>query len=95
MPGVHTQPCAISDGPADEPMPLKDEGRPILVPGRNCWRIERAERLAFLGIRLDPAKNVRIDGDVDLSQADGAVRTLVIHAREDLEMARQAEGVLG
>jgi len=58
-------------------------------------RAAAAERLAFLGIRLDPAKNVRIDGDVDLSQADGAVRTLVIHAREDLEMARQAEGVLG
>ncbi len=58
-------------------------------------RASAAERLAFLGVRLDPAKNVRTDGDVDLSQADAAVRTLVIRAREDLEMARQAEGVLG
>jgi acetate kinase len=58
-------------------------------------RASAAERLAFLGVRVDTAKNVRADGDADLSQADAAVRTLVIRAREDLEMARQAERVLG
>jgi phosphatidylserine/phosphatidylglycerophosphate/cardiolipin synthase-like enzyme/uncharacterized membrane protein YdjX (TVP38/TMEM64 family) len=69
MPGVHTQPCAISDGPADERVPLRDEGRPILVPGRNCWRIERAERLAFL---------------VDGAQYFTAVRSALAKARHSI-----------
>jgi phosphatidylserine/phosphatidylglycerophosphate/cardiolipin synthase-like enzyme/uncharacterized membrane protein YdjX (TVP38/TMEM64 family) len=69
MPGVHTQPCAISDGPADERVPSRDEGRPILVPGRNCWRIERAERLAFL---------------VDGAQYFTAVRSALAKARHSI-----------
>ena len=44
---MHTEPCAISAGAADErPRSSRDDA--ILVPGRNCWRIERAERVAFL-----------------------------------------------
>ncbi len=47
--GVHTEPCAISASPADEPAPASsDAAAAMLVPGRNCWRIERAERVAFL-----------------------------------------------
>jgi acetate kinase len=48
-----------------------------------------AEGLQFLGVRVDPARNVHAHGDADLT-ADGArVRTLVIAAREDIEIARQ------
>jgi len=48
-----------------------------------------ADGLDFLGIALDEQRNIHLRGDTDLT-ADGArVRTLVIGAREDLEIARQ------
>jgi len=48
-----------------------------------------AEGLDFLGIHIDAERNIHLHGDTDLT-ADGApVRTLVIAAREDLEIARQ------
>jgi hypothetical protein len=30
------------------PQRLEPGMRPLLVPGRNCWRVERAQRLAFI-----------------------------------------------
>ncbi|NUT45882.1 MAG: acetate/propionate family kinase, partial [Saccharothrix sp.] len=44
-------------------------------------------RLAFLGVAVDPERNERVDGDTDITAADTDVRTLVIEAREDLEIA--------
>jgi acetate kinase len=52
-----------------------------------------ARPLAFLGIALDPGRNAACGGEADaaeVSAAGAAVRTFVIAAREDLEMARQA-----
>jgi acetate kinase len=54
-----------------------------------------ASGLGFLGIALDLKVNRRAQADADISEADAAVRTLVIKAREDLEIARQARRLLG
>jgi acetate kinase len=53
------------------------------VRGRAC------EGLDFLGVRIDEEPNTHHHGDADLSAGDASVRTLVIAAREDLEIARQ------
>ena len=53
-----------------------------------------ADGLGFLGVALDAARNGAADGDADIS-ADGApVRTLVVPAREDVEIARQVRALL-
>jgi acetate kinase len=52
------------------------------------------EGLQFLGVHIDHERNARAHGDTDLT-ADGApVRTLLIAAREDLEIAREVRRVL-
>jgi acetate kinase len=53
------------------------------------------ERLCFLGLELDAGRNGAASGDADVSADGAAARTLVIAAREDLEIARQARAVLG
>ena len=50
--------------------------------------------LAFLGAALDPAANAAASGDADISAAGAGVRTWVLAAREDLEVARQVRAVL-
>lgn len=45
--------------------------------------------LAFLGVAIDRERNAQAVPDVEISGADARVRTVVIAAREDLEMARQ------
>jgi acetate kinase len=52
-------------------------------------RAEVATRLAFLGVRIAPEANERATGDADVSAPGAAVRTVVVTAREDLEIARQ------
>jgi acetate kinase len=54
-----------------------------------------ADGLEFLGIALHPGANEAAVGDREVGAAGAAVRTLVLHAREDLEMARQARLVAG
>ncbi|MFB4296147.1 acetate/propionate family kinase [Actinomadura sp. NTSP31] len=49
-----------------------------------------AEDLAFLGVSIDPHRNDGARGDTDVTAPGSAVRTLVVTAREDLEIA---EGV--
>ncbi|HUA41963.1 MAG TPA: acetate/propionate family kinase [Streptosporangiaceae bacterium] len=56
-------------------------------------RATASEGLGFLGVRIDPARNAA-NGDADISQPAATVRVLVITAREDIEMARQAREVL-
>jgi acetate kinase len=51
-------------------------------------------RLGFLGVAIDPARNGDVNGDGDVSASGAAARTLVIEAREDLEIARQTRGLL-
>jgi acetate kinase len=53
-----------------------------------------AERLGFLGVGVDDAAN-QAGGDRDLSTGGAAVRTLVVAAREDLEIARGVRQALG
>lgn len=56
-------------------------------------RAAAADGLAFLGIRLDPDRN-EATTDADITHPDAAVPALVITAREDIEIARQARQVL-
>jgi len=52
-----------------------------------------AQRLAFLGVELDPAANDAAAQDAVISPSDARVTTLVIGAREDLEIARQVRAL--
>jgi acetate kinase len=57
----------------------------------------RARALAsldYLGVGVNAAANERVAGDADITAPGAPVRTLVLRAREDLEMARQARQVL-
>jgi acetate kinase len=51
--------------------------------------------LGFLGVALEPGLNGGSEGDADVSAAGASVRTLVIRAREDLEIARQVRALEG
>ena len=53
-----------------------------------------ASGLGFLGVEVDSALNANIEGDGDISAADAAVRTLVVRAREDVEVARDVRRVM-
>jgi acetate kinase len=64
--------------------------------GENAPEVRRlaCERLGWLGVGVDPAGNAAGGGDRDVSAAGATVRTLVVAAREDLEIARQVRRVL-
>jgi acetate kinase len=51
--------------------------------------------LRFLGLAIDEQRNAAAAGDADITGSEGQARTLVIRAREDLEIARQARLVVG
>ena len=57
-------------------------------------RAGAASGLQFLGVEVDAALNERIEGDGDVSTSDATVRTLVVRAREDIEVAREVRRVL-
>lgn len=57
-------------------------------------RARTAAGLGFLGIRLHPRDNESRDPDTEIGEQGAPVRTLVIHAREDLEMARLAAPII-
>lgn len=57
-------------------------------------RAEVASRLAYLGVAVDPDRNDAATGDADISRAGAAVRTVVVTAGEDLEIARQVTELL-
>ncbi|GAA4225160.1 acetate kinase [Actinomadura meridiana] len=50
-------------------------------------RMRLAEDLAHLGVSIDPDQNGTAQGDTDLTSSGTRVRTLVVAAREDLEIA--------
>jgi acetate kinase len=52
------------------------------------------DRLGYLGLSLDQAANEDADGDADLSGPDAAARVLLVHAREDVEIARGTRSAL-
>jgi acetate kinase len=53
-------------------------------------RRRAVERLGFLGVTIDLHTNESVHDDADISAAAATVRTLVITAREDLLIAREA-----
>lgn len=57
-------------------------------------RAAAAAGLGFLGVAVDPMLNTSATGDADIGAGGAGVRTLVVRAREDLEIARQAREVL-
>ncbi|MFI9009083.1 acetate/propionate family kinase [Actinosynnema sp. NPDC053489] len=64
--------------------------------GENSASVRRraAERLAFLGVEVDPDRNEHVAGDTDVTGRGARVRTLVVTAREDLEIARGTRAAL-
>jgi acetate kinase len=58
-------------------------------------RADTAAGLRFLGVALDPEANARATSDAEIGAPDAAVRTLVVTAREDLEVAREVRRLFG
>jgi acetate kinase len=63
-------------------------GHASVIRSRAC------AELRFLGTELDEAANAGATGDVEITADGAAVRVVVLRAREDFEMARQAEVAL-
>ena len=57
-------------------------------------RAAAAKQLAVLGVRVDEAANLRADGDMDIGAPSAAAATLVVVARDDLEISRQVRNLL-
>ena len=57
-------------------------------------RAEAADGLAFLGVAIDPDRNNATYADGEVTAPGATARTLVVTAREDVEIARQTRAVL-
>jgi acetate kinase len=57
-------------------------------------RERAAAGLGFLGVALDADANAKATADAEIGAPSAAVRTLVVTAREDLEVARQVRAAL-
>jgi acetate kinase len=57
-------------------------------------RARTAAGLGFLGVALDPDANARATADAEIGAPGAPARTLVVTAREDLEVARQVRALL-
>jgi acetate kinase len=64
--------------------------------GEGSWEVRAAlaEGLAHLGVAVDPARNRATTTDADISGPGSAASTVVVAAREDLEIRRQVLDVL-
>jgi hypothetical protein len=49
--------------------------------------------LTYLGVEVDPDRNEDAGSDADISAAGAVVRTVVVTAREDLEIMRHVVGL--
>jgi acetate kinase len=56
-------------------------------------RARAVSRLRFLGVALDEGVNAETTGDGEISHADSEVRTFVIMAQEDVQMALDVEAM--
>lgn len=52
-------------------------------------RAAACANFAFVGLKLDPARNAQSPADQEISLADSAVRVLIIRAQEDWAIARE------
>ena len=57
-------------------------------------REQVCRQFEFLGLKLDAGRNRDRNGDMDIAQADSAVRVLVVGAREEWEIARECSRLL-
>jgi acetate kinase len=57
-------------------------------------RRRAADRLAFLGVAVDNSRNDTVHADGEITAAGATVRTMVITAREDLQIAGEARRLL-
>lgn len=57
-------------------------------------RCAAAQRLRFLGVALDEPANAAAVPDADISAPGAAIRTVVVAAREDVEVAREVRQVM-
>jgi acetate kinase len=58
-------------------------------------RAAAVDALAFLGLAIDPDRNETTTADGDITAEGATARTVVVTAREDLEIADQVHSVLG
>jgi acetate kinase len=58
-------------------------------------RARAADGLGFLGVDIEEDRNATIEGDREITAVCAQARTLVVRAREELEIARQARLVIG
>ncbi len=58
-------------------------------------RQRAAQGLEFLRIGLDPQLNASAEGDSEIGSAGAEVRSFVVQAREDLQIAREVREVIG
>jgi acetate kinase len=58
-------------------------------------RTAAAARLRHLGVAIDEATQADVSGDADITAPGAAVSTVVVTAREDVEVAREVHRVLG
>jgi acetate kinase len=58
-------------------------------------RAAAAEGLAFLGVGIDALANGAARGDGEITASGAGVRTFVVTAREDVEIAREVRAVVG
>lgn len=58
-------------------------------------RARAVEGLGYLGLAIDEALNSADGTDRDVSNSEAPAHTIVVEAREDLEIARQVRAVLG
>jgi acetate kinase len=57
-------------------------------------RARAMDRLGFLGVRGDSTRNSSQTGDREIGAPDAPVRSLMISAREDIEIARQVRAIV-
>lgn len=65
--------------------------------GEHAWQLRDAlaGALSYLGVGVDPDRNRTATADADITADGAAVGTVVVTAREDLEIRRQVVAVLG
>jgi acetate kinase len=57
-------------------------------------RQRAVDRLGHLGVIIDAGRNASTTSDADISAAGALVRTFVVTAREDLQIARESRAVV-
>jgi acetate kinase len=62
--------------------------------GEHQPAIRASAAQAFLGVAVDAERNLAAHGDADISSGGAAVRTLVVTAREDIEIAHQVRALV-